>query len=253
LALAVVLICLIGAAVRRTPIFLVLAIGAATALVAWSGIVFRVYNVFDRYWLNGLGAFLATVAMGLLLAEREGWRNAARATLALAAIVYGAHAVALARDSYAIYVSYKDTAGFSPHQLRTLASLHAIKTAREPGYSRTVLVDQHAYIDLLPFRLAGLEAQYVNISNIQAVIAGLAPGSKYIIVFGKGDYTPNEDAFMRRLEGEWSPPLMQAYDAYQARLAQYPVLRHYEGRAQRLFSVGPLYPLDEMTVAVLSP
>jgi len=245
LAIAVVLFCIVGAAVRRTNIFMVLAIGAATALVAWSAIVLKVYNPFDRYWLNGLGAFLATVAMGLLLAEREGLRNAARAMLAFAALVYCVHATAQARNSYITYVSYKESDGFSPHHLRTLASLYAIKTARESGYSRTVLVGQHAYIDLLPFRLAGMDARYVNMFNFQTVVASLAPGSKYIIVFGKGDYAPDEG-------GEWSPPLMQAYDAYQARLAQYPVLRHYEGHRQRLLSIHPLAPKDEMTVAVLS-
>ena len=245
LAIAVVLFCLAGATVRRTPVFLVLAVGAATALTAWSAIVLS-HVVYDRYWLNGLGALLATVAIGLLLAEREGLRNVARAVLAVAALVYCVHATAQARNSYLTYVSYKESDGFSPYQLRTRASLYAIKTAREPGYSRTVLVDQHAYIDLLPFRLAGMDARYVNMLNIQSVVAGLAPGSKYIIVFGKGDYTPDE-------AGEWSPPLMQAYDAYQARLAQYPVLRHYKGRPQRLLSIYPIASAfdDEMTVAVL--
>jgi hypothetical protein len=244
LAIAVVLFCLAGAAVRRTHVFMVLAIGAATALVAWSAIVLS-HVVYDRYWLNGLGAFLATVAMALLLAEREGLRNAARAALAVAALVYCVHATAQARNSYVTYVSYKESDGFSPHQLRTVASLYAIKTAKEPGYSQTVLVDQHAYIDLLPFRRAGMDARYVNMFSIQTVVASLAPGSKYIIVFGKGDYTPGEG-------GEWSPPLMQAYDTYQARLAQYPALRHYRGRPQRLLSIYPLALDDEMTVAVLS-
>ena len=244
LAIAVVLFCLAGAAVRRTHVFMVLAIGAATALVAWSAIVLS-HVVYDRYWLNGLGAFLATVAMALLLAEREGLRNAARAALAVAALVYCVHATAQARNSYVTYVSYKESEGFSPHQLRTVASLYAIKTAKEPGYSQTVLVDQHAYIDLLPFRRAGMDARYVNMFSIQTVVASLAPGSKYIIVFGKGDYTPGEG-------GEWSPPLMQAYDTYQARLAQYPALRHYRGRPQRLLSIYPLALDDEMTVAVLS-
>jgi len=247
LAIAVVLFCLIGAAAKRTPVFGVLAIGAATTLVAWSAIVFRVYNVFDRYWLNGLGAFFATVAMGLLLAEREGLRNAARATLAVAALVYCVHATAHARHSFATYASYKESAGFSPHHLRTLASLHAIRTAKEPSYSQTVLVDQHAYIDLLPFRLAGVDARYVNMFSLQTVVANLAPGSKYLVVFGKGDYAPDQG-------GKWSPLLMQAYDAYQAQLARYPVLRHYKGRPQRLLSIGPIsFSLDaEMTVAVLS-
>jgi hypothetical protein len=45
---------------------------------------------------------------------------------------------------------------------------------------------------------------------------------------------------------------MQAYDTYQARLAQYPALRHYRGRPQRLLSIYPLALDDEMTVAVLS-
>ena len=247
LAIAVLLFCLVGAAVKRTPVFMVLAVGAATASVAWSSIVFGVVNPFDRFWLNGFGAFLATVAMGLLLGEREGMRNATRATIAVAAIVYCVHVTAEARQSYLTYVGYRKSAGFSPFHQRTRASLYAIKTAKEPGYSQTVLVDQHAYIDLLPFRLAGVDAQYVNMISLQTVVASLAPGGKYIIVFGKGDYTPFEGA-------EWPPVLMQAYDAYQSRLAQYPVLQHYHGRPQRLLYHGPLgNSLDtEMTVAVLS-
>jgi hypothetical protein len=98
LAIAFVLSCLLGAAARRHPAFVVLAIGAATALLCWCAIVLGVYTVFDRYLLNGLGAFLATVAMGLLLADREGFPATARVTVAVVAMVFVVHSVAHARQ-----------------------------------------------------------------------------------------------------------------------------------------------------------
>jgi hypothetical protein len=246
LAIAFAFSCIIGAAVRRFRAFGVLAIGAATALLSWGAMVFGVYMVFDRYLLDGIGAFLATVAMGLLLADREGFHKTARVTVGVVTTIFIVHAITQANQSYAIYGNLNAGGGFHPAQSRNLASLYAVKSIKDRAFSQTVLVDQHAYIDLLPFRLAGLNAQYVNVLNLETTIDALPPDSRYLIVFGNGDDTA--------ADGQWPPELIEAYAAYQKRLAQYPVVWHYDGPRQRLLSIIPVEftAADEMTVSVIS-
>ena len=242
-AIIIILSCLGTAAVKHTQPYMTVAIGFAVALVAWGSIVLKVYYVEDRYYLNGLAAFLAAVAMGLMLIERGRWRHGARIALAVIFVAYCSYATVRASDSLAMYSRYREAGGFDPQDHRTQASLLAIKTVKEAGYAPTVLVDQHAYIDLFPFRRAGIDARYINLRNVEAVISSLPHGKKYLILYGHGDYS---------YSSEWSQDLREAYDAYQARLSQSPVLRHYAGRRPNLLGIGPVNADAEVTVAILA-
>jgi hypothetical protein len=242
-AIIIVLFCLGTAAVKHTQSYVTVAIGFAVALLAWGSIVFGVYLVGNRHFLNGLAAFLAAVAMGLMLIERGRWRHGARIALAVIFVAYCSYAAVRASDSLAMHSRYREAAGFDPQDHRTQASLLAIKTVKEAGYAPTVLVDQHAYIDLFPLRQAGIDARYINLRNVEAVISSLPHGKKYLIIYGHGDYSYSR---------EWRPDLREAYDAYQARLSQSPVLRHYPGPRPDLLGSAPVNADAEVTVGILA-
>ena len=143
----------------------------------------------------------------------------------------------------ALHSRYREAGGFDPQDHRTQASLLAIKSVKEAGYAPTVLVDQHAYIDLFPFRRAGIDARYMNLRNVEAVISSLPRGEKYLIIYGHGDYG---------YSSAWSQDLKEGYDAYQARLSQFPVLRHYAGPRPNLLAIAPVNADAKVTVAILA-
>jgi hypothetical protein len=246
-----ILSCLALACIRRTQNCFALGIGAGVTLVIWGAVVLTVNSPYDRYFINGLAALLATIAMCLLVLDHN-WRRAAQVTVAVLFAIYCARAWSNARQSLATYLLYSSYEGFDPRHHRNLASLYAIKSAADNNFSRTVLVDQHAYIDLFLFRRAGMDAKYINASNIGNVVTSLPQCKEYVVVYGKGSYDLTTNPRFRKGEGQWSPDLMKAYDAYLARLSEFPVLQHYEGQAQRLLSYAPVRSNDDLTVAVLS-
>ena len=135
---------------------------------------------------------------------------------------------------------------------RNRAVLYVIQAAKAGGFSDTVLVDQHAYIDLRQLRTSGLEPKYINSLNLRAVLSGLPRTKDYLVIYGKGEYRECQQTW--GWAGGWSAELMRAYDDYQARLAEFRVLQHYPGPPQCLMSLGPLEAQRniEVTIAVFS-
>lgn len=235
---------------ERRLSYVIATAGFAAGALGWSIIVLRNSFFWDRYLLNGWAAVLASSAIALLLAsysDRQFWRRAAFVALFAASASYTVHAVAETRTSLAMRDAYRPYENFDPAQNRNLASLAAIKTAISPEYRKTVLVDQHAYIDLRLFRLHGLEVQTINMYDLNAVIAQLPPG-RYVVVFGPGTYV-YKPAYYQGSEHEFSPAEERLYDAYLARLRALRVLSHFPGHLKKLLSDEPPDPADEMYVS----
>lgn len=94
-----------------------------------------------------------------------------------------------------------------------------------------------------------MDAKYISLANIEAVISKLPRGKNYVVVYGKGNYGECHEI---KWAGGWTPELMRAYDVYQARLAQLHVLQHYEGPSQCLMALSPVQSNDDLTVGALS-
>ena len=94
-----------------------------------------------------------------------------------------------------------------------------------------MLVDQHAYIDLRPFREQGIDARYINMFDYRDVVNHLAPGKSYAVVFGRG--TPADGIW----DGHWDAGLKRAYGTYQNWLMSLAVQKHYPGVRHPLLSI----------------
>src|SRR5262249_49096147 len=110
-AIIIALSCLGTAGMKRTQSHMTVAIGFAVALVAWGSIVLNVYYVEDRYYSNGLAAFLAAVGMSLMLIDRGRWRYGARTVLAVIFVIYCSYATVRASDSLAMHSRYREAGG----------------------------------------------------------------------------------------------------------------------------------------------
>lgn len=232
---------------------LMLVIGVMLVAVAWPAVVLRSALPEEHLLLNGMGIFMATAAMAMLLGYRKG--GPARIIAHVAAVFLGiawiAHVTGLGGAAMAIPRSYAATGGLDPAHNRNQASLDTAKLMRE-GFSNTVLVDQHSYVDLRALRQRGVDARYVNMNNFDAVVASLDPARRHLVIFARGGFDRGDD-HLRGWEGEVTPQIQAGYFAHQKRLLQLPVIRHYPGTPQAVLSVAPISPSDEVFVSVLNP
>jgi hypothetical protein len=241
----------VAAAWKRTGTGLIAPIGAAVTCVAWGVIILKAPGASDRYFLNGLAAFLATGAMSLFLLSKAGWRRTVQGAAVLVALVYAGHLVLQDRDSLALARANAATSGFDPAHQRTLASLDAVKLAQASGFHGKVLVDQHSYIDLRPFRLHGIDARYVNMDTWAAVKASLDPAQDHLVVFARGTDATQGNSW-RPWMGDWPAETRSKYRAYQAQLVALSVRKHYRGTPHEVLSTAPIEPNTEMFVSVIA-
>jgi hypothetical protein len=232
---------------------LMLIIGAVLVVVAWPAVILRSALPEGHLLLNGLGIFMATAAMAMLLGYRLGGRTriAAHAAAAILAIAWIAHIASLGGAALATNRAYAATGGLDPAHSRTLASLDSVKLLAD-GFSKTILVDQHSYIDLRALRQHGLDARYVNMDDFRAVVGSLDPAQRYLVIFARGSFDRG-DGHLRGWEGEMTPQFQAAFLRYQEVLLRLPVKRHYPGSSQAILSVAPINPRDEIFVSELNP
>lgn len=233
------------------PRTLIPLIGAAMALAAWVAVVTKGAGIAERYLLNGMGAYLAAVGMGLLLTWRQPSRARFLAPAFLAAVVlsYGGNAIARSIESARIQRANAALGGFDPAHNRNRAAAFAADLVRSGRYPRTVLVDQHSYADLRPLRLRGAEPRYVNMLNLDRELRGLA-ARPYLVIFSTGT-TDKTKGNHRPWMGEWSGAVERCYAAYRARLGQATTLRRFEGAPQLVTSTAPVNARDEIYVGLL--
>src|SRR4029077_13438718 len=78
--------------------------------------------------------------------------------------------------------------GFARGFTRTEIERRAIEAWRSGGYDRTILVDQHAYLDLRMLRLAGMRPVYINMFNDEEVLRGLDRSVDHLLLLSPGTY-----------------------------------------------------------------
>ena len=261
--LAVPLLLLLAAAsaafvLRRQPIALFrLAIPAAAMPLLWLAPLALAGEFYGRYALNGIGVLYAVAGLTLLALFREGGRAGRRLGLALALLLVGQYgALALNGFWLASFTAKRNSvgmwgpgnAGYADTQSRNLIEAKAVAAYLAGGYDRTVLIDQHAYLDLRPLRLAGLAPVYINIETLDTVLAGLGATAPHLVIYSPGSYATS-DAWWRHWMKTWPAELAQRYDAYRARLAEWPILADTGGPPQRLLWPGPVDGKDRMVLA----
>jgi hypothetical protein len=141
-------------------------------------------------------------------------------------------------------------AGYSYDESRNMIEGRAIDTVMSGGYDRTILVDQHAYLDLRPLRLAGLVPVFVNIDNVDAVLDHLDRSVPHLLLLSPGSYDTDPDWWQPWM-GVWPVELEQRYDLYLAKLSGFPVLADTGGPAQHLLWTGPVDRHDRMVLAAV--
>jgi len=240
----------LGAAIwKRTDAAIALAIGAVTACVAWGVIVLKAPGASDRYFLNGLAAFLAATSVGLLVLSQTRARLA-QMLAALLALVWLSQIVPQISGNFALARDAAGADGFAPAHHRTLASLEAVRLATASGFRGKVLVDQHSYIDLRPFRLRGVDAQYVNMDSLPSVMAAIDRSQDHLVVFVKGTDSITANSW-RPWMGDWPAKIRERYRAYQAQFAALPVVKHYPGLPHEVLSTAPIEPRADTFVSIL--
>lgn len=239
----------VATAWKRNGAALAVGIGAVVACVAWGVIVLRAPGASDRYFLNGLAAFLAMAAMALFLLAGTDWRRVARCAAIFVAMICAGHFFLQDKNSLYIARANAATGGFDPAHHRNQASLEAVRLALAPGFHGKVLVDQHSYIDLRPFRQNGINARYVNMDTLAGAMAALDPAQGHLLVFARG--TDATQGSWRPWMGDWTPEIRARYRAYQARLVALPVLKHYGGTPHEVLSTAPIEPNTELFVSAI--
>ena len=236
-----------------------LIVPAAAIPLLWLAPLALAGEFYGRYALNGIGALYAVAGLVLLALFRDGGKAGRWLGTALVLLLLGQYGV-MASDSaeLADFTAKQNSvamwgpgnAGYAETQSRNLIEVKAVNTYLYGGYDRTVLVDQHAYLDLRALRLAGLVPVYVNIETLDTVLAGLGKTAPHLLIYSPGSYNTS-DTWWRPWMHRWPAALEQRYDAYQARLAHWPILADTAGPPQRLLWPGPVDGQDRMVLAAV--
>ncbi len=245
---------------RRPALLRPLLLPALAVLLLWAVPLVLTQDYYERYALNGIAALYALAGIALLEFRRSADPTARRLAAVAALLLLGQYAV-MARDGI---LQARETAGidrmvlwgegnsgWSQEHTRNIVEWHAIDTVLAGGYSRTVLVDQHAYLDLRPLRLAGLNPVFVNFATLDQTLATLDP-APHLLLYSPGSYR-TDPAWWRPWMSRWSPETEQRYEAYRAVIEGFPVLQDTGGSAQRLLWTGPVDPADRMILAAVPP
>ena len=246
---------------RRQPTALGrLILPALAVLLLWFIPMALVSEFFGRYVLNGIGACYALIGIALLCLRRYGAAPGRLLAAVLTLLLIGQYGLMI-RDgaAHAAYVVSRnslltwvdDSGGYSVEQTRNIIEWRAVEAARTGGYDRTILVDQHAYLDLRMLRLAGLDPVYVNIDTIDAVIGGLDRSLPHLLILSPGSDETDPSWWQGFWMGQWPPALSQRYKAYLAELSGFPVLHDTGGPPQRLLWPGPVEHTDRMVLAAV--
>jgi hypothetical protein len=208
--------------------------------------------IYPRYFLNGWGALLAVAGCGLSVYLGR----VARSRRVILVITALALVLCISAVGLRFHQIRKLEVSVSRHldpqfhldirQSRNAATLEALRVAKSGEFAATVLIDQHAYLDLRAFILAGLKPLYINAHNSQDVIRGL-PAGRYLTLFTRGDYE-----IQPRWVGLWPDSIRAKYAAYLDMLTHQPGIWERSGPLTKLLDWRPPQPTDNMTLAVVS-
>lgn len=251
-------VAVVTVALRREPSVLRrLIVPGLAVLVLWLAPITVVRQYYPRYDLNGLAALYALIALALLSLSRHGGRFGRGLAALILAVLVGQYCV-MAGDGVALasraavgglIVAGDDHEVFAKGQSRNIIELQAVDKVLAGGFDRTVLVDQHAYLDLRLLRLSGLDTAYVNMDTLDDVLAHLEGTLPHLVIYSAGSY--DVDPSWKPWMTEWSPEVRQRYDFYRTKLSSYPVHADTGGPPQPLLWVGPVGASDRMMLAAV--
>ncbi|MEO8595863.1 MAG: hypothetical protein ABI759_21260 [Candidatus Solibacter sp.] len=231
-------------------------VGCAALVLASMGALWAVpvrtsADLYPRYFLNGWGVLLAGTGCGHCIALANMNHARTRFVLACLAIVSSVPVIYARFDHIrqtdaAIWERLDPTFHLDTGLSRNAATLELVKSAASPDFSKTVLIDQHAYLDIRAFILAGLHPVYINANDYEAKLHGLPPG-RYLTLFTKGTWDVNP-----KWQGSWPEELQARYQAYLAMLSQQPVVWRRDGPVAGLLEWYPPQAGDNMTLAIVS-
>lgn len=234
---------------------------AIAVLLLWIPPLLLTQDYYERYALNGVAALYALAGIAMLGFRRSADPTARRLAAVLALLLVGQYGV-MGRDGFIesghaasinrMVLWGEGNSGWSQEQTRNIIEWRAVETFLAGGYSRTVLVDQHAYLDLRPLRLAGLIPVFVNLDTLASTLATLDPAAPHLLLYSPGSDAV-DPAWWRPWMSRWSPETEQRYDAYRATIGDFPTLYDTGGPAQRLLWTGPVGPFDRMILAAVPP
>jgi hypothetical protein len=135
--------------------------------------------------------------------------------------------------------------GLDTRDARNLLTLAAIRQNRVGGFSNTILVDQHSYLDLRAFFVAGLNPVYINAESYRRVIGSL-PRGRYLALFSKG--TPEIEP---RWAGAWPPNVQACYAEEMRFLSGSPVVWQRDGSVERLLDWAPPAPDNNVSLVAI--
>ena len=226
-AVAVAVVPLLWVVWRRDhrPLLLI-AIGSALGIVT---VTCCASAVFPRYFLAGLGAWF--LLLGLLAgfwAGDAGTRRARVVARCLAgylllqvAWTLGSTVMAAARNAGQL-----QSAGWlDPSHTRNRAVLYACEKVRSGDYQKTVLVDQHGYIDLDAFQTRDVDARYIDMFGAFAGGRPVFEGSRKVLVL----HVPGS---INRVEGwdrNWTPEERARYNRFRSAITNFPRVAVFPG------------------------
>jgi hypothetical protein len=244
---------------RRESVLPRLIVPALAVILLWLVPVAVATQYFGRYELNGLGAFYALLGMALLGLRRHGGLAGRRLAVAAAVLLVGQYGLLASQGAAsAAYLAAQNSlvvwgegnSGYSVGHSRTMIEWRAVNTLLDGGYDRTILVDQHAYLDLRVLRLAGLVPVYVNMDTLDTVLARLDRSIPHLLLYSPASWD-TDPAWWQPWMSVWPADLDRRYDAYLAELSAFPVLDQIGEKTQHLFWAGPVDFRDRMILAAV--
>jgi hypothetical protein len=241
---------------RRLALLRPAILPALGALLLWLPPLLLTEDYYPRYQLNGVAALYAALGIALLAIWRGGGRTGRAVALGLGVLLLGQYALngrdglrqAHQVETHQMAMWGDGNRGWADDLTRNIVEDRAIRAFHAGGYSGTILVDQHGYLDLRPLRLAGLTPVFVNMDTLDAVLPTLDATTPHLLIYSPGSYAA-DPAWWRPWMKSWVPVTGQRYDLYQAALSHYPVLFDTGGPAQRLLWAGPVDGHDRMMLA----
>lgn len=229
---------------RRVAAFstVVLAFGISLATP-----IIKANTFYGRYLLNGTSLMFAAAGFGLavLCSTGTGRRYLRFGAWFLSLMLVGlaGYRLHLVRD---YQIQHRDSFGpLSLNYSRSRAVTKAAELAEAGSFSKTILVDQHAYIDLRYLRQKGFTIIPIHCKTFLDKLNTLPPG-KHLVVFTTGNYTGQAS-----WAGNWEEPIRQAYEAYQTALKALPVVEDYPGKPMQLLDWQPPQPGDWITLSFI--
>jgi len=229
---------------RRGAILSTIAVSLSISLIIP---IIKANTFYGRYLINGISLVYAAAGFSLALhcGQDKGRRSFRTAAWLLSFVLVGlaGYRANLTRQ---YHIQHQGEYGpLSGNFTRNKAVAQAAELSKTNGFSGTILVDQHAYIDLRHLRQNGLDVIPINCATYESRLRDL-PEGKHLVIFTTGSYTGHA-----AYAGQWDKPTRRNYESYVASLKDLPVVQDFLGKPMQLLDWRPPQPDDWMTLSYI--